>query len=101
MSSCVSSCVPVLTQSKQEDLVQDGQAKGWIMDQDEGAQAEMGLKDTDGMGALAGAEDIKVRFRGIGVDVRNGTGLVTRVPGTEQFQKQAHLQHRAKSRDLR
>lgn len=48
MSSCVSSCVPILTQSKQEDLVQDGQAKGWIMDQDENAQAEMGLKDTDG-----------------------------------------------------
>lgn len=28
ISSCVSSCVPVLTQSKQEALVQDGQAKG-------------------------------------------------------------------------
>lgn len=45
----------------------------------------------DGMGALSGAEAIKARFRGIGVDVRNRTGLVARVPGTEQFQKQAHL----------
>lgn len=91
VSSCVFSCVPILTQSKQEDLVQDGQAKGWVMDQDEDAQAETGLEDTDGEeGCTGGAEGIKARFRGTGVDVRNRIGLDARVPGTEQSFRSKH-----------
>lgn len=44
----------------------------------------------DGMGALGRAEDVKARVKETGVDIKNRTDLVARIPWVEQsFKKNA------------